>query len=110
MQVSFRTSDLDPDVNITEAGVDYFYISNSTVLGIENSDKPKINVFPNPFENWLVIEGAEIGSKYEVFNLQGQKVHGGEIDVISKKINTQNIPSGMLFVKINNDVYKVMKE
>ena len=109
-QVSFRTSDLDPDVNITEAGVDYFYISNSTVLGIENSDKPKINVFPNPFENWLVIEGAEIGSKYEVFNLQGQKVHGGEIDVISKKINTQNIPSGMLFVKINNDVYKVMKE
>lgn len=110
MQVSFRTSDLDPDVNITEAGVDYFYISNSTVLGIENFDKPKINVFPNPFENWLVIEGAEIGSKYEVFNLQGQKVHGGEIDVISKKINTQNIPSGMLFVKINNDVYKVMKE
>ena len=90
MDFFFFVSDLDPTVNITEAGVDYFYISNSNVLGIENSEKPKINVFPNPFENWLIIEGAEIGSKYELFNLQGQKVHGGEINAISEKINTQN--------------------
>ena len=25
-----------------------------------------------------------------IFNLQGQKVHGGEINAISEKINTQN--------------------
>ena len=110
MQVSFKTSDLDPDVNITEGGVDYFYISNSNVIGIENLKQTAITLFPNPFENWIEIEGADIGSNYELFNLQGQLVFFGKINATHEKIHTQDLPSGILFLKLQNEVYKVMKE
>src|SRR5690606_16115108 len=33
----------------------------------------KINVFPNPSENYLILEGEMMESNVEIVNLQGQK-------------------------------------
>lgn len=110
MQVSFKTSDLDPDVNITEGGVDYFYISNSNVIGINENVNSEISVLPNPFQDILLINGVEMESLFELFNLQGQMLLSGKVTASENTINTQNLPSGMLFLRLNNEVYKVMKE
>ena len=110
MQVSFRTSDIDPDVNITEAGVDYFYISNSNVLAINDENQPEIRVSPNPFQDLLEISGLELESSFELINLQGQLVLSGNISPKDNKINTSNLPTGILLLRLNNEVYKVMKE
>jgi hypothetical protein len=110
MQVSFKTSDIDPDVNITEGGVDYFYISNSNVIGINENVNSEISVLPNPFQDILLIKGVEMESLFELFNLQGQMLLSGKVTASENTINTQNLPSGMLFLRLNNEVYKVMKE
>jgi choice-of-anchor B domain-containing protein len=110
MQVSFFVSDLDPTVNITEAGVDYFYISNSSVLALNEDVNAEITIAPNPFQDFLEIHGIKNESSFELSNLQGQLLLSGKINAIENKVFTENLPSGILFLKFNNEVYKVMKE
>ncbi|MEY3238006.1 MAG: hypothetical protein RI883_2107 [Bacteroidota bacterium] len=110
MQVSFFVSDLDPTVNITEAGVDYLYISNSSVLALNEDVNAEITIAPNPFQDFLEIHGIKNESSFELSNLQGQLLLSGKINAIENKVFTENLPSGILFLKFNNEVYKVMKE
>ncbi len=110
MQVLFFVSDNDPTVNITEAGIDYFFISNSNALEVNEQTQQTIVVSPNPFQNWLEISGITSICKFEILNLQGQLVLEGNINPSESKIDTTNFPKGILFLKLNNEVYKVMKE
>lgn len=108
MQVSFSTSDLDPDANITEAGVDYFYISNLSVLEDIENNIQTMKVYPNPFDSWLTIDGINEGSTYELINLQGQIILSGLIQ--NEKILIHEIPSGVYMLHVNNTIFKVMKD
>lgn len=110
MQVTFHVSDEDPDGNITEAGIDYFHITNSNVLEIPIITKSDFEVYPNPFDESLNIVHAEIGSVLTMVNMQGQTVYEQLIMKDSFKIDLPLMPSGMYFLKMNNKVKKVMKD
>jgi hypothetical protein len=109
MQVTYLVSDFDPDVNITEAGVDYFLVTNTDVLDIAEENKDDFQVFPNPFASEFTIQGAEIGANLTVFNAQGVSVHEQEVKTKSLQLELPQVPSGLYFIKINNQVKKIMK-
>jgi choice-of-anchor B domain-containing protein len=109
MQVTYLVSDFDPDVNITEAGVDYFLITNTDVLDIAEETSEYFQVFPNPFASEFTIQGAEIGANLTVFNTQGVSVHEQEVKTKSLQLELPQVPSGLYFIKINNQVKKIMK-
>lgn len=109
MQVLYLVSDFDPDVNITEAGVDYFLVTNTDVLNIAEENKDDFQVFPNPFATEFIIQNAEIGAYLTVCNAQGVSVHEQEVKTKSVQLELPNVPSGLYFIKINNQVNKIMK-
>lgn len=109
MQVQFLISDEDPDVNITEGGIDYFYISNSYVLEIKEAPPGNLSVYPNPFNDNLFIEGATQGSEYEVYSIHGQLILKGILPE-EARISMVGIPNGLYLLSINGEVIKVMKD
>jgi hypothetical protein len=101
---------MDPNVNITEAGIDYFHISNANVLTTAETIDSRLTVFPNPFSDQLTIENAGIGKQFHLMNSQGQILQKGEIVSVKQEIALYDLPKGVYFLKIENEIFKVMKD
>jgi hypothetical protein len=110
MTVKFNVSDLDPLINITEAGIDYFFISNENTLESNVLVNNKIQIYPNPFNDQLLISGAEISSIIQVYNVNGQLLLSENVDNEAFILPTESLKSGIYFVKVKNEVFKVIKD
>ncbi len=107
MQVSFSVSDDDGNVNITEGGIDYFHISNASVLEIvEKSDH--IEIFPNPVSHALHVKGAQIGESYYLFDLNGRIMTQGIMNE-NFNIDMTSLLDGTYFIQIGINTLKVIK-
>lgn len=77
-------------------------------VGIQDEVLNLINVFPNPFENYIKIENAQGDETYELSNQLGQVFFNG------KNIETQDfshLAKGVYFLKINQkEIKKLIKE
>ncbi|MBL1280959.1 MAG: choice-of-anchor B family protein [Fluviicola sp.] len=109
MQFYFRTSDLDPDINITEAGVDYFYIANAAELGLEELEISYI-AYPNPTSSSISIIGIDALTDYVLYDLKGTVILKGEISSSQNLIDLTPFQNGMYFLDIQNKTTKVIKE
>lgn len=82
----------------------------SVVLGINPAAGDKINIYPNPAQNLVTIEGAE-PSQIELYNLSGQKLDAYKN---STTIDVSGLPAGVYLLKVTtsdgNFVKKVVKE
>ena len=110
MTVKFNVSDLNPDVNITEAGIDYFFISNENTLDSDVLGSDEILIYPNPFNDQLLISGLEIGSDIQVYNVNGQLLLSKKVDKEQVELSTEMLKTGIYFVKAKNEVFKVIKD
>ncbi|NME72212.1 T9SS type A sorting domain-containing protein [Flammeovirga aprica] len=81
--------------------------------GFIPSDKSIFNVYPNPAQNQLNIEGLGNG-KVEVFSSQGALLHQSEKKTESHSISLENLKNGLYFVSVKMDDlmyrYKVVKQ
>ena len=48
MQFAFKTSDIEPMGNITEAAIDHFYVAEADELSLEEGDYTSYSIYPNP--------------------------------------------------------------
>jgi choice-of-anchor B domain-containing protein len=110
MTVKFNVSDLDPLINITEAGIDYFFISNENTLESDVLVGNKTLIYPNPFNDQLLVSGLEIGSDIEVYNMNGQLLLSKNVENEECILSTESLKSGIYFVKVKNEVFKVIKD
>src|SRR5574343_82351 len=110
MTVKFNVSDLNPDVNITEAGIDYFYISNENTLDSDVLIKNDIQIYPNPFNDQLHFLGLEIETEVQIFNLNGQLLLSEKVDNEHFVMTTESLKSGIYFVHVKNETFKVIKD
>ena len=110
MTVKFNVSDLNPDVNITEAGIDYFFISNENTLLTNTIQENQISIYPNPFNDELFLNVVEESTKFELYSIGGQLLSNGNVSETQTKINTALLTSGMYILKIGDALYKVMKD
>ena len=68
-------------------------------------------IFPNPVSDNIIIQHKnDINTNYEILNLLGIKVLSGEFSGENTTINISQLPQGMYFLKIGNDVRKFLKE
>ncbi len=110
MTVKFNVSDLNPDVNITEAGIDYFYISNENTLDSDVLNKNDIQIYPNPFIDQLHFSGLEMETEVQIFNLNGQLLLSEKVDNEHFVMTTESLKSGIYFVHVKNETFKVIKD
>lgn len=110
MQLIIKVSDYLPAKNITEAGFDNFFMDSLDHFAInEIPFNGEFKVLPNPFTEQLTIYNAPINSEIKLFDLQG--------NIVLQHLTTQNteslvltsLRSGMYFVRIENQLIKVIK-
>lgn len=108
MQFFFKTSDISPQVNITEAGVDHFFIAEAAELGVDELEAI-LSVYPNPVGNELTIEGVETHQDYIMVAPNGNVVLMGSVSELEQTINVSQLNQGVYFLMISNEVIKIVK-
>lgn len=106
MQFVFQTSDYDPQVNITEAAIDHFYIAEETVLGIEGNSKGFL-LYPNPANESIMVVTNEISSFF-IISAIGQTVYAGEVIAGENKIDVSFLGDGIYYFRCGNDLKKLV--
>jgi cyanophycinase-like exopeptidase len=72
-----------------------------TLLAVNNADVNKMNLFPNPFKEYILLENSE-GASIEIFDSLGKIVFAEE-KLISNFIDTSKFSTGLYFVKIQKE-------
>ena len=98
--------DVSINTNLT-TGPLLFEVSWDPVLSLSNSlfnsTKKELNFYPNPTENLFFIDGNELISSVEVFDLTGRKL-SIDFDNTSKSVALpMGTSKGLYFVKIDTD-------
>jgi len=79
MQVAVSIADYDPNVNITEAAFDEFYVTNFDVSGLP-SLKADLESYPNPCANDVTFMNLITNEPFVITDLMGKKLVTGMAD------------------------------
>lgn len=74
------------------------------VQSMENANA--VTIYPNPVTNVLNIGGADNGDPVSIYNALGQKV----LETFDRSVNVASLSDGVYFVKVRNEVFKVIKQ
>ncbi len=94
---------LDSVISGVPAGVIFsLYICNSTTVGINEANFSKLNVFPNPADDLLTIEGINLQTaNISMINIFGQKVFINQsIQTDYTLIDCSDLSTGIYFISI----------
>lgn len=98
---------------LSGGGSSYQAMTFGTGPALSTSDSYKINTLklhPNPSSDFFQVSGLTKTENYRIFNLLGAEMDNGTL-FENKKINTQNLTSGIYFLKIENGgTLKFIKE
>jgi hypothetical protein len=81
-------------------------VSNEVEIIIDNTgiahvgNNSNIKVYPNPIGGQFYIEGAEIGTTIQLFNIVGQRVYTGIITNNKQTINTEDLEPGSYILQL----------
>jgi hypothetical protein len=68
-----------------------------------------LNIYPNPVENELIIEGAQ-GSTIKVYDVVGRIVYTGSISTPKQTLNTKIWLPGTYFISLQNNAGSLMRK
>jgi hypothetical protein len=97
-------------VNITEGGLDYFFISNSNVLETNSIFPIALKVYPNPVTDRLIIEGINEESNFSLCDINGKVLQSGILNVGLTELNLINLKSGTYLLSVGTSVFRVLKD
>lgn len=80
-------------------------------LAVIDQDLPTVSVYPNPFLDKIMIKGVDI-KDVNFYNTLGQviKVEVSKVKDDLYQIRTEHLSNGVYFLKLNESVYKLIKE
>lgn len=108
MQFNFRISDFMPDVNITEAGVDHFFIVESEFVATADEAPTKVSVYPNPSETTINIGGLTATCYFELISIGGRSVKQGLVSPNDTAIDVASIQNGVYFLRLGKQMQKII--
>lgn len=105
MQFSFKTSDIEPNGNITEAAIDHFYIADAAELNVSEITSA-YELYPNPVSDFLMV--SEAFGKYRLNDLNGKIVLEGELNGVDNKIDVRGLDAGNYLFELDGIHKKVI--
>ena len=108
MTFSVSVSDLEPNINITEAAFDFFRVEDG--LGLDDFSLRYFGVHPNPTSETVLIEGAAVGSNYKIICSNGIVLKKGIIQSSKHSIDLNDLSTGFYFVIIDGVQKKIIKQ
>ncbi len=76
---------------------------------VENKDINKLNIYPNPASDIVIIENAE-NSKISIINMLGQVVFSQTLNNNNIKLNVSQIPNGTYLIRVENNNEVITKK
>jgi len=106
-----QTSSSPGVLYVTNENKFYYELSASTTSIYENSNS-FFSVFPNPASDQITIEANEylMGSEFAIYNSIGKSVRKGSITTKETIVNLNDLATGIYILRINKQVYKVIKQ
>lgn len=99
MQISVTISDENPNINITEAAFDHFWVSNYITTDISENTKEKFSLYPNPSNEKITIENAEIDSYVNIRDLNGKIQKTIQVSANKMEIDLQSLSTGIYIIQ-----------
>ena len=99
MQISVTISDENPNINITEAAFDHFWVSNYITTDISENTKEKFSLYPNPSNEKITIENAEIDSYVHIRDLNGKIQKTIQVSANKMEIDLQCLSAGIYIIQ-----------
>ena len=99
MQISVTISDENPNINITEAAFDHFWVSNYITTDISENTKEKFSLYPNPSNEKITIENAEIDSYVHIRDLNGKIQKTIQVSANKMEIDLQSLSAGIYIIQ-----------
>ncbi len=109
MTLIVRTSDLDTNVNITEAGFDFFTVTNMSILNTEVLENEMFELYPNPVNNTLFLGNLLSGETVYVFDTKGVIVRQLSPENKTVSLDVSDLNQGLFIVQQGNVRQKFIK-
>jgi len=99
MQISVTISDENPNINITEAAFDHFWVSNYITTDILETTKEEFSLYPNPSNEKITIKNAEIDSYVHIRDLNGKIQKTIQVSTSKMEIDLQCLTAGIYIIQ-----------
>ncbi len=78
-------------------------------LAVNDFNKEKLNVYPNPAKSFIKIYGLEKSADYKIYTVDGKLIKKGTADK-DAEISISNFVKGTYILKFNDQSVKIIKE
>lgn len=109
MQILLTLSDEDPNINITEAAFDEFYVTNYSVLGNVEATV-EMEVFPNPAKNTVSVSALIPNEDCKLFDVYGRLVYQVKPNAPSIQLDLTALPNGMYSFMQRDRSVRIIKQ
>ena len=110
MQLIVTVSDEDPAVNITEAGIDFFHVTETSILGTLEASSKVNSIYPVPTSGTVTIFQTEISKFWSVYSIEGKLFQLIEKETNNIEIDLSKLNSGTYLIKSDQEIYRVIKD
>ena len=95
-------------------GLDDIVVSNAATLSVIDTKDNKLNVYPNPVENYLNINVDSKSSTANIINVAGQQIKIIKLTAGENKVNFTDLPKGNYIVRVEDEgqskSYRIIKK
>ncbi|MES2800501.1 MAG: choice-of-anchor B family protein [Bacteroidota bacterium] len=95
--------------NINEGGIDYFFVSEGSVVGVDEVIQNAMSVYPNPATGEIFLQGFSGAKSYEIMDLNGRVLLNGEVSE-GEQIDIGTLVNGTYLMIVEGEVFRVLKD
>ena len=110
MQLILTVADEDPRVNITEAGIDFFYVASEDQVGVKEEQNEQLVLSPNPVSGALKITGLHSEEAFQLTDLTGKVIAEGMLPAGPATLDCSYLTAGMYLLNIDGRAIRFVKE
>ena len=68
-------------------------------------------IYPNPADNFVILQNAKVGDKLELFDVVGKKVKSFNVESESQQLDISELKTGVYFARSNQlEAIKIIKK
>ena len=97
---------------------DYFIIDQIKVSGpnyvntltVNEFEQSSLVIYPNPADNFVVLQNAKVGDKLDLYDVVGKKVRSFNVESESQQLDISDLKTGVYFARSNQlEAIKIIK-
>lgn len=90
-------------VNVDQTGnIEFEEYSTSFTASLGDALNDNIHIYPNPAQDYVFIDNANIDDNVNVFNVVGKRVMSFKIETENHRVDIKELKSGIYFLRLNN--------